>query len=186
MLSSITLTDLRTLVNLKNIGNYSLKQELLDFIKHDRSNIIKPYHSIIGLSLYEGAHLKDSNYLYIDEDLNVISTVDLDIRKTYRLRLYIVLNIDNLPDKVTNRIREYSLNNPIFANRLHIAMNCMLSDLGGYTDIKSSHVSILDQRRLGFIGHTKDYSNNPVSDIMYNPNDTRYVSSQIFFINTKD
>jgi hypothetical protein len=132
VLSIISEQDKRTLFNLNDLGDFNLKQEVLDFIKNSEYQYMtRPYGSILQLSVYEDQRIKDQSLIAIDSDLTVHATTDLDLRKTYRVRLSLVTNLSYLNTDALIRLKK----NPVVAAILFNAINASINTMGGVKDI---------------------------------------------------
>jgi hypothetical protein len=182
VLCTITPANKKLLFNLNELGDFSLNKELLDFMLFDKNHLTKTYGSIFGLHLYENNNIQPSNSLSIDGQLNVYSNTDLDLRKTYRVRLFVVVNIDNLSAITTSRIKQYVLLNPKFGIRLANAINSILKDIGSDPDVKSNRLDIPDLKRLGILPNNINYSLDPTTNPLYDPNMIHQKLVELFFI----
>lgn len=107
-LCSISPTNKKELLNLKDLGDIVLDDDLLEFIiESEYQHITKPYRSILHIDLYQNTSLQDYKRLFVDYNLNVISSIDLDIRNEYRIRLSIVTDINLLDNAAIQRLRQY-------------------------------------------------------------------------------
>jgi len=98
--------NLRTLLNLNELGELVMDADILQFIRDgEYTYMTNPYRSIFTVSLYRGDYLASSSNISIDSALNVISTSDLDLRKQYRLRFSIVADLTYLDGNAVNRLR---------------------------------------------------------------------------------
>ncbi|MDR3392211.1 MAG: hypothetical protein P4L77_10815 [Sulfuriferula sp.] len=70
--------------------------EVLTYLKGEAPYITTPYRSIFQLSLYENGAMRDSSWLTVDSNLNVVMTVDPDFRSVYHLRVSIVSDLTML------------------------------------------------------------------------------------------
>lgn len=181
-LCNITNDNKKLLFNLEELGQISLHSDVLDFIKVEKEYIIKSYGSILNMHLYEDSKLKKSASLIIDNDLNVLSVEDLDIRKTYRVRLSLVANLHLLSNQTMRRIKTYNIQHPTFASKLVRSLNSILKDIGNDPDIRSNCLLPDDLVRLGVLQGPYSHSMNPVSHPLYDPNDTREKLVENFFI----
>lgn len=107
-LCSVLENDKRDILNLEELGDLCLDEDILDFIKTSEYRYItQPYKSIIQLHLYENETPIDQKILICDSHLNIRSTVDLDIRKTFRLRLSLMIDLSYLDTASLNRLKLY-------------------------------------------------------------------------------
>lgn len=81
-------TDKRSLFNLRDLGDLSLATSLIEYIEREgRDKVVTAYNSQLFLGLVQKGRHYHNDVLYIDEDLNVISKIDLDIRTPVRVVL---------------------------------------------------------------------------------------------------
>lgn len=79
--------DLHELANLRELaGDYELNPALDCCLETEWQFMTKPFQSVFCLSLYQGNDLVDGALLTMDADLNIRSTVPLDLRQNYHLR----------------------------------------------------------------------------------------------------
>jgi hypothetical protein len=86
ILVDINETDKRTLLNLNDLKQYYIREPILQYIINgEKDYITKPYYSFI----YIGVSQRDKHFnnyiLTIDNDLNIKSTVDLDLMRETRI-----------------------------------------------------------------------------------------------------
>ena len=181
-LCNITNDNKKLLFNLEELGDISLHSDVLDFIRVEKDYITKTYGSILVMHLYEDSKLKKSASLVIDEDLNVSSVEELDIRKTYRVRLSLVANLHLLTNTTMRRIKSYNIANPSFATKLVRSLNSILKDIGNDADIRSNCLLPDDLVRLGVLQGPYSHSINPVNHPLYDPNDIKEKLVENFFV----
>lgn len=145
-LTNITQENKRYLFNLSELGDLSLDPLILEFLAQSEYPFLgKDFYSIFSLSLYKGIYLSGTNSLIINNGLEVYSTEDLDLRKTYRVRLGLVTDFTYLRQEAITRLRRY----PLVAYKLIKAINSALSGLGGHSDIGKNVLSQQDQEDIG-------------------------------------
>jgi hypothetical protein len=187
VLCRITNDNKKFLFNLKDLGSFSLDSEVLDFINYDKDFITKSYASILSLHLYENQNLKQSGSLIIDNDLNVSSVDDLNLRNIYRVRLGLVVNIHLLNEVVLSRIKSYNINNKSFCKKLIKSISSILRDIGGDSDIRSNNLSQADLIKLGFMDSPFSlFSMKPATDPLYDPDSIKQHLVQNFFVVSED
>ena len=132
VLTLIEPSNKRLLFNLKEMGEYNFRQQVLDFISTtERVFVTKMLNSIIQLSLYEDRDILPIDALTIDADLNVIATRDLDLRKTYHVRIGLTANFVYLTEAALIRLKK----NPLVACMLINAINLALTSTTFTPDI---------------------------------------------------
>lgn len=109
MMSVLTVlesVDTRNLFNLNQLYYYSIDESLLDYIKENRLEVVRPtpglYHSLILLDLYKDGKLQARDNLEILEDLTLRLTRPPEMTSVYRIVLSIVTN-KNLLTKEANK-----------------------------------------------------------------------------------
>lgn len=109
--TALTMLDLepggnpRFMLNLADNGYLEFDPEVLAFMKKEAQYMGKEYRSVFALSLYEGINIAGSEKLMVDPDLNVFSTIDLDPRKYYHVRLALVTDWEYLTRDAWERLR---------------------------------------------------------------------------------
>ena len=106
VLTNISVSDLTTLFNLADLGDFNLDSDILSFLK--TSEFIyctQTYQSIFQLNLYEDVYLQYGTILTVDSNLNVSATAPLDLRKTYHVRLSMVSDLSLLSTSAINRLK---------------------------------------------------------------------------------
>jgi len=107
-LLELNVEDLRSVVSLKELGPYQFTQRTLMYLRHVGSRVFHHHQSIIQIALFEDDMLLDHESLVLDpETFQVSTTYDLDIRKQYRIVVYIdgdlrrlwELAVDDLKDR---------------------------------------------------------------------------------------
>jgi hypothetical protein len=140
-LTSITEANKRFLFNLNELGQLQLYPKIIEFIKlSEYPHLGKAFHSIFALNLYRDSALVSDNALIVDSNLNVNSTIDLDLRKTYHVRLGLVTDVSYLRGEAVGRLRKY----PDVGDKLIRAINSALTSLGGHVDINKNQLSNMD------------------------------------------
>ncbi len=135
----------RKLLNLAELGEVGLNPIVLNHMRELEYPFMgKDYHSIFSLSLYRHSGLVESGSLMVDENLDVYSTFDLDLRKTYRVRLGLVTNLTYLKKQAIDRVR-------LRAGLGDIIIDCIDSCIGKYgnhPDIGKTEMSEVDRKLL--------------------------------------
>lgn len=107
-LSEVDTNDNRTLFNLKELGNYSIDRDILDFISNgEYKYVTKLYASIISLDLYRGNYLASSDSLVCDSNLNIKAVTNLDLRNQHRVRFALITDLTLLDSNAIERLKKY-------------------------------------------------------------------------------
>lgn len=147
-LLTITESDKRTLMNLKDLGDFSFRQEILDFMVGENAFMGRAMASIFYCQLYENENALDETMLSIDSNLNIVATADLDIRKQYRIRISLIADLTMVMSEGIARLKA----NPVAMNLIINAMNAALSNSGNQKDFYKNSLNTLDYRILGIQG----------------------------------
>ena len=104
ILVGVSKDDRRSLLNLREIAPYEFTSETLMFIDHERSFITKNRRSLLNISLFANDH-EMIDVLTLDEDMNLSTTVDLELAPVYHLRFSWLTNLDVLSREDDERLR---------------------------------------------------------------------------------
>ncbi len=107
ILCIITPTNLTSLFNLKQLDSITLDPYIIEYFESEYSYLTQIYKSFYHLELYEDNNLMDDQYIQVDSNLNVYSTINLDIRKRYHVRLSIITDFNPIYRKAFDRIRMF-------------------------------------------------------------------------------
>lgn len=80
----------RAMFSLANLGKVKFTPRMIEFLKSEAPFMARPYFSVFTLSLYEDVDLLPGAPITIDSNLNITSVADLDVRKSYHVRLGLV------------------------------------------------------------------------------------------------
>lgn len=163
-LTSITPENKRFLFNLNELGQLQLEPKIIEFLKLSEYPYLgKAFYSIFTLNLYRDGALVSDNALMVDSNLNVSSNIDLDLRKTYHVRLGLVTDITYLRSEAISRLRKY----PIVGDKLIKAINATLISLGGHADISKNQLSNNDTVTITGIPNYNDKNSLIYSNAQY-------------------
>lgn len=141
----ITPTDKRTLFNLKELDDYCLNPEILDFLQaSEYSFLTYNFQSIFCLNLYQNEDILSDGILSVDANLNVVATTDLDLTKRYHLRLSLCGDMTYLTPDALTRLKAY----PAVRDRLVYAINQALTNSGLQPDLRRNHLLPIDYALL--------------------------------------
>ena len=88
-LLSIDVTNPNALFSLKDMGDFTLDPDIEAFMVGEAPYMTKVGQSVFALTLYQGVNMMTDSVLSVDSDLNVTSTITLDLRQVYHVRLAI-------------------------------------------------------------------------------------------------
>jgi hypothetical protein len=108
ILLEIDPTNLRALMSLQDMGDVVLDDDILQFLLGGEYTYLnQPYRSIFNVGLYRNGLLQDFRTISVDNQLNITSTVGLDIRSQYRIRFSVVNDISFVDPKAIVRLRQF-------------------------------------------------------------------------------
>lgn len=139
--------DPRDLMNLHKLGEFHLYQDLLDFMVGEAPYMTQQYQSVFQLNHYVDGRIQDQSGLACDASLNVRLVDAADLRKTYRLRLGLVVNFTYLREAALQRLAAH----PAAAIRVCCAINAGIRTLSNQKDVRKSRLSDEDLATLGLI-----------------------------------
>lgn len=122
-------TDFKTLLNLKELGDYQLDPTVLDFIQNSEYGfMLRPYLSLLNISVYKNNGLVHYSRLQIDNDLNVKFKEPADPRFCYRVRIALSADIGSVTIPAVKRLSA----RPKAFVKLIGAIDTMLRDNPGF------------------------------------------------------
>lgn len=164
LLCEVDSSDKRTLFNLGDLGEYGINDEVLEFIRlSEYSHMTKAYTSILQLELYRGQHRSSSSSLVVDADLNVRSSVPLDLRQSHRVRLSLVTDLTLLTQSAIRRLMAYPKALVAVLSSLNecLARSVNFRQLADYPQVYEWQFSEVYQALTGysFVGGGSPYDN---------------------------
>lgn len=106
MMIQLNANDLTDIVNLHNLGDYSLDPELINILKEEAPYISVYGESFFKVTLYENDYYNDIEPLMINNNLAIRSARNLDIRKPYHLVLSFLYDFHTLSEQAKERLRK--------------------------------------------------------------------------------
>ncbi len=101
----IKTTDLRTLCNLTEMGEYEIDADIVDYIKKQPSMLLEDGGSPFIVSIYEGNTMLLRSDFTVDANLLVTANRDLDLQKPYHLHLAMRVDLAMLTTSAANLLR---------------------------------------------------------------------------------
>lgn len=106
-LTDVDETDFKSLLNLRELGEFVMDEALLTHIANgERRWIVQPQTSPFYLALSQDGRHFNNNILEIDEHLNVRSKVKLSLLRPVRVTLSVCIDPTVLLDKAIDRLNE--------------------------------------------------------------------------------
>ncbi|BAW19208.1 hypothetical protein [Ralstonia phage RP12] len=96
----------RTIMNFNEIDeNWEFRKEFIDHLKYDHNYLPKYGESLVNLTVYDGHMPLHQSMFYVDQDLNVVLNFDPDLRRTYYVRLSLLMDPFQLSQGARDRAR---------------------------------------------------------------------------------
>lgn len=92
-LIGVELTDPYQIANLLELGDYDFTPEVLEFLTRHNTKLNRHLDNVFFVEFFRGSLPVDSSNIHIDSDLHVRSSVALDPRETYHLKVSIVFDL---------------------------------------------------------------------------------------------
>lgn len=109
-LSAFEPDNKRSLFNLTDLGDFSIDPVILDFIKTSEYPFIqKDFNSIFHLGFYRDSSRLRDDHIEVLPDLSIQTNYDINLRKTYRVRMGIVTDLKYLTTAALSRLQAYQL-----------------------------------------------------------------------------
>lgn len=134
----------RLLLNLKDLGDFGIDSDIMEFLKEEYFYLTKPYKSIFFVNLYKFSGQVPDREIMVDADLNVLSRErDLSMRVNHRVVLNIMKDLTYLDRESLGRLKRHkkaavkvltALNvNRGILNQIahHVNFNSLMPDLPG-------------------------------------------------------
>lgn len=117
VLSAISNDDKTTLFNLSDLHYYKIRDEYIQYMKDNHqyltTGMSKGFNSIFTIDIYEDRKLLSKNLITVDNDLNITSTIDLNITKTYRIVLSVLVDFSLLSSRGNISIKPLNVDGKI-------------------------------------------------------------------------
>ena len=169
--------DLRDLFSLKDLGSYNFDQNILNFLKSERQYITRPFQSVFTLNLYRDSGMQRRPGLVLDENLNIRTLEDLDLRGQYHIRLGLITDFGLLSSDAIKRLK----NNYPATVRVVKAIDGALKDKGGVKDITKNQLTIDELLSVG-IKPDGSYDQATPPDYSMHPGSGRTVNNRSMFL----
>jgi hypothetical protein len=145
-MATITPAERRSLFNLGDLGTLNLDGDVLEFIaKSEHPFMGTTYASVLCLNLYIDQNLQASKSLVIARDLQIRSVAALPLRRTSRVRLGLIVDMDFLTPGALERLRQY----PKAAAKIARAIDAVLRDKGGQLNLGKNRLTPRDYALMG-------------------------------------
>ncbi len=95
----------RKVVNLQELGEFALAPDILDFLKEYHKDLTRYLDCAFHVTFYRGSLVQSSDTVYVDEDLTVWSTTDLNPRDVHHFRISVVSALKKLTPDAEEALR---------------------------------------------------------------------------------
>jgi hypothetical protein len=135
----------RYLFNLADLGEVRLKDDILDLIRTtEYAYLSSDYASIFNLTLYRDMRPATQVSCYVDANLDVWASADLDLRKMYHVRFSLVTNFNYLTTFAIKRLQS----KPVAGTLINVINTSLRSLNVARRDIKSDRLDDIDMRSV--------------------------------------
>lgn len=97
----------RALLNLNDLGTLEIKEFLLDYARLTHDKLTQPRMSVLFVALYENDKMLGHDALSVDDELNVTTTFDLNLRHSYQVMIGLLTNWHLLPTAAIDVLRKH-------------------------------------------------------------------------------
>ena len=111
--------NLHGLLSLTALGNWSLPDEVIEYMVQDPLALLTPYKGLFYLSMYDGDVLMDPRELIVSPNLDITHMRALDERHVYRLCLNMVTELQHLDVPALVTLTEH----PVLTNHVLTLIN---------------------------------------------------------------
>lgn len=150
LLTQLLIVDPKDPMNVLHLDDLQkeikFKPYVYDFIKHEHRYVVRQNSSYLYFCIYENNKLLE-NHLTLDQEGNFKTTFDMDMRKTYRLCLFILKDLDVIEFKHRTRILKYLKDNLVASRNFCTSQYELLrlDNPNGESFIKSQIMTIKNQ-----------------------------------------
>lgn len=108
LMAGASTDKLGVILNLNDIGDYTIDQDILDFIKGvEYQWVNKPFTSLIQVCVYKDGHLIAFNRFAVESDLKVRLAELINIRSSYRVLVSFCNDISKVDPRAIKRLKAY-------------------------------------------------------------------------------
>lgn len=102
--------DSDILMNFRELGDWDMDEEILEFMVGEAPYITKQYHSVLNVSFYRNYDMMGESLqtVHVDNNLNVRVNNELSLRDYHHVRLSINTDLESLTNDAKDRLRRRS------------------------------------------------------------------------------
>lgn len=99
--------DRRGLLNFNELGELELKPFIIEYLQMERTTVMHNKQAVFFVALYENDKPLEGSMLEIDEELNLRTTFDMDLRKNYHVYFSIVWDQRSIDQNAIQRLCQH-------------------------------------------------------------------------------
>lgn len=99
--------DPREIISLKDIGDFQIDADVLDFMEKEWKDLVKPFNTLFFVQLYKNDQRVEHTALEMTSDLRVRSVHPLDPRDRHNIMLSMYLDINNVKLDALARLKKH-------------------------------------------------------------------------------
>jgi hypothetical protein len=107
VLCSVSENDKRSLFKLNELPGYEFEPDIWEYIRANKDSLLSLFDNAFHVVVYEDNVFAGNNKYEITNDMLLRATVDMDLRKTYRVRVTILRDIWNLTNNAKDILRHF-------------------------------------------------------------------------------
>lgn len=156
MLSILVIVDPlnpKVIFNLDDLTNIKFKDAIKNYIKTEGNNAGVMGNSLIYLELLKNGDIIDNNPITIDSNGNLSSTIDMDIKSTYRVSVSVMYDLAYLKPTAKDRLR-------VFLKTEYDELRSQYLNTDTYTTFMELYTGILSipvEQTVSWLATTKYY-----------------------------
>lgn len=99
--------DKQTLMDLKDLGDYSIDSDIMVFLREEAPFMTKLYLSLFHVALYQDEMPVTEGHIEVTPDLVVRALKPLNIRRVYHVRLSMLAEVNMVVQEALNRLSKF-------------------------------------------------------------------------------
>ena len=160
----------QVLFNLEDLGDVQIDEDLMQFIREvEWPYMTKLYYSIFHVNLLEDKQLCDPDRLKVTQRLDVVCGKEIDLRKTYRVRISLIVDLSLLHPSALERLAKYPKAFVKFfnaANKL-LRYNTEFQRLGTQRFISQAQINVI-KILMGGVSTASSWTSNTYKGNLFN------------------
>jgi hypothetical protein len=128
--------DPHQIVNFLDLGETALTQTVANFIFRERHTVLYYTKCVFHITFFKGERQLDPSNLILDADLNLRTTVPMDLREVYHVKLAILTELSLLSEEARTALR----NDPMVCIQVFDLLDCLQSNRLPFIESLSIHL----------------------------------------------